>query len=210
MKKALVLIMILSTLLFSSCFSEHNSNGESAKKVGVANNKSNPIGLKDWDKIISSKVTEENFADKYYRCLLDETSSGSWTQEDITFFLNKCIEKDIEKNGEESDYYFLKNNKTPFLYVVNTITSTSGVDYYIVIEDEARQFPNVEFIRFSIIINYDSENYQDLNSYILDPYTFGENNSQRIVFNDTDEFIDFINENTEGLLFFERGWLEIN
>ena len=73
--------------------------------------------------------------------MLNETLSGDWTQTDVTYFLERCVKEDIEKNGADSKFYFVQNCKIQFLYAVDTSTGIDVIDFLIEKEGKIEDFP---------------------------------------------------------------------
>ena len=160
-----------------------------------------------WQGLLDAEVTRENFLSKYFSNLLDESLLGIWTQQDITYFLTKCVQEDIKKNGEKSKFSFAKNEKVQFLYRVNTSSGAGHVTYLVDKRNKNDDFPDFKFVELTVYIRWrhESFDYDDIKTYQFETY-----GPKDISFSDTEGFIKYLNKQPHKYhVFFERGWLEI-
>jgi hypothetical protein len=158
-----------------------------------------------WEELYESNTSKENFADKYYYSILTESLSGDWTQQDVTYMLEKCIQQDLDKNGEQSKLQFAKNDQVLFFYVIDTSTGIENIRFLIEKRDESRFFPDFEFAYFTAFVRYcENFDWDDVKTYKLEM-----TDVEVIKFKDQNDFIKFINKECFASVFFERGWLEI-
>ena len=203
MKNISIILCLITLICVGGCVTIPISESNAQNTIDVAT-VSNTAKNDLWDEIINSKTTKEIFADQYYFCLLNETLSGSWTQKDITLFLEKCIQEDIDRNGSQSKLSFVRNCKIRFLYAVNTSTGIDCVHYLLEKEGDQRKFPDFKFMYIVVFVFCDADDYDN-----LDMYRFETSEIRDVEFNDTNDLINFINDESLSSVLFERGWIEI-
>lgn len=148
------------------------------------------------------KLTPEEFFDKYYQSLLYKPLNGSWRQNDIIYLLTRCITEDIDRNGVESPFCFLLGKETLFFYTINTSMGETSVSFLV---EKSSLDLEYEFVSFIMFITDYGEQYDDLDSYKLEVC-----NVKNISFKDSDDFLNYIRKESNGSIFFERGWVKIN
>ena len=159
-----------------------------------------------YEGIYSSDISEKNFADSYYFSMLYSPANGWRTQSDVTYLLTRYINDDLKKNKQDSRFNFLRNTKTLFFYTDDTALGKEAI-YFLISKDEGQvSFPKAEFIPLTMFFKYDGDYADDLDSYELEVFVDDD-----VTFNDTTDFISYLNsEKHNNSIFFERGWLEIS
>ena len=196
-KKFIALMLLLIAICFSmsACtkpYDDDIDNGSRREKY-----------TKD---ILSDSISKKSFADSYYFSMLYSPANGWRTQSDVTYLLTRYINDDLKKNKQDSRFNFLRNTKTPFFYTDDTALGKEAIYFLISKDGEDVYFPKAEFIPLIMFFEYDGDYADDLDSYKLEVFV-----NDDVTFNDTTDFINYLNsDDHNNSIFFERGWLEIS